>query len=80
MNQKLGTRQIITGRYYNANYYTTAIVAVITTGIDWAAYIGGAPHDVSEREAVQFVADRGCKLDEKFARFIFPNIELPYRR
>jgi len=78
--QEAGTRQIIGGRFYNTNYYVTAIVASITTGIDWAAYIGGAPHDASYEQAYQFVADRGCKLDEGLARFIFPDIELPYRR
>jgi len=76
----LGDRKIITGRYYNANYYATAIVASITEGIDWAAYIGGANHTLSESEAMLYVRDYGCKLSEKDARHFFPNIELPYRR
>lgn len=79
MEVELGTRQVIGGRYYNANYYATAIVAVITTGIDWAAYIGGAPVEIPEQDAYNFVADKGCKLDVKLARFIFPDIKLPYR-
>ncbi len=76
----LGDRRIITARYYNANYYATAIVASITEGIDWAAYIGGADHTLPEEEAVEYVRDRGCKLSEPDARHFFPDIELPYRR
>lgn len=78
-NNMLGNRTLITGRYYNANYYATAIVASITEGIDWAAYIGGASHQFSEKEATQFVADRGSKLSENDARYYFPAIKLPYR-
>ena len=74
-----GDRKIIEGRYYNANYYATAIVAVITEGIDWAAYIGGALPGITEKDAVEFVAEKGCKLLEKDARYFFPEITLPYR-
>jgi len=74
-----GDKQIIEGRYYNANYYATAIVAVITEDIDWAAYIGGAPVDIREREAVEFVADKGNKLSESDAKHFFSKITLPYR-
>ena len=76
----LGTRQLITARYYNANYYATAIVASITEGIDWAAYIGGADPDISEENAVEYVRDCGDKLSESDARHFFPDIKLPYRR
>ena len=79
VNNMIGNRTLITGRYYNANYYATAIVASITEGIDWAAYIGGADNHCSEKEAIQFVADRGCKLSENDARYYFPAIKLPYR-
>ncbi len=75
----IGDRKLITARYYNANYYATAIVAAVTEGIDWAAYIGGADHTVSEEEAVQYVAAKGCKLSEEDARHYFPDIKLPYR-
>ncbi len=75
----LRDRKLIEGHYWNANYYAMAIVASITEGIDWAAYIGGADHTIPEGDAVQFVADRGCKLSEKDARHFFPNIKLPYR-
>lgn len=77
--RRVGTRRIITGRYYNANYYATAIVAVITEGIDWVAYIGGADHTIPEREAVNYVADNGDKLSRADAKHFFPDIDLPYR-
>ena len=75
----MGDRQLITGRYYNANYYATAIVASITEGIDWSAYIGGADHRVSEREAVEYVRAYGNKLSEADAKYFFPDIIMPYR-
>jgi len=79
MSKEVGTRTLITGRYYNANYYAAAIVASITEGIDWAAYIGGAPVSAPEAEAVEYVRDYGCKMTESDARYYFPNIKLPYR-
>jgi len=80
MSKEVGTRTLITGRYYNANYYATAIVASITEGIDWAAYIGGAPVFAPEAEAVEYVCAYGCKMSEPDARHYFPDIKLPYRR
>ena len=74
-----GIRTVKEGAYWNANGYATAIVAVIIEGIDWAAYAGGAPVDINEEAALHFVARTGCKISETLARFIFPNIELPYR-
>jgi len=74
-----GQIKLIRGRYYNANYYATAIVAVVTEGIDWAAYIGGADYRLPGKEALQYVADNGDKLSEKDARYFFPDIDLPYR-
>ena len=76
-----GSRRLITGRYYNANYYATAIVASVTEGIDWAAYIGGADVRASEGEAVEYVAGYGCKLSEADARHYFPELkDMRYRR
>jgi hypothetical protein len=75
----IGDRKLVTARYYNCNYYATAIVASITEGIDWAAYIGGADCRLLESEAVEYVRDNGDKLSEKDARYFFPDIELPYR-
>jgi len=66
-------------RYYNSNGYATAIVAVITPDIDWAAYIGGGP-TYHERDCVHEVARHGAKLGEAHARFLFPDVKLPYRR
>ena len=76
---ELGEQILVEGRYYNANWYACAIVAVITHGVDWAAYIGGCPHGISSMEAHKFVAETGSKLLSKDARYYFPDIELPYR-
>lgn len=76
----IGTRRIIEARYYNANHFAVAIVAVITEGIDWAAYIGGDDGTQRERETIAYVRDNGCKISEEDARHYFPDIELPYRR
>lgn len=75
----IGDNQIIEGRYYNANYYAVAIVASITEGIDWAAYIGAPDYLLPEEKAIEYVKDYGCKLSEHDARYYFPEIELPYR-
>jgi len=74
----LGNRKLITARYYNANYFATVIVASITEGIDWAAYIGGADYHLPEKKAAEYISGYGCKLSESDARYYF-NIELPYR-
>ena len=65
-------------RYWNSNGYGCAVVASITEGINWAAYIGGAD-PTSEEEALIFVAERGAKLREEDARYFFPGVDLPYR-
>lgn len=75
----LGGRKLITGRYYNCNNFATAIVASITEGIDWAAYIGGAGCELPAEEAAKYVADYGAKLSEEDARYFFPQIKLQYR-
>ena len=69
----------IEGRYWNCQGLNIAIVATITKGIDWAAYIG-ADDSPSEKAALNFIADYGSKLQEADARHFFPDIELPYRR
>lgn len=66
-------------KYWNANYYSTAIVAVVTPQVDWAAYIGGADYRLPEKEAVEYVSRTGCKLGKETAKHFFPNILLPYR-
>jgi hypothetical protein len=75
----LGDRKIIEGRYCNANYYACAIVAVVTEGIDWAAYMNGCNAKITREDALEQVAEDGDKLSEKDARHFFPDIESPYR-
>jgi hypothetical protein len=76
----IGDRHIVLGLYSNANYYASAIVASITEGIDWSAYFNGCDPTIAQEDAAEQVAREGDKLSEKLARFIFPNINLPYRR
>ena len=71
-------KQMIEGRYWNCQGRGIAVVAVITKGIDWAAYIG-ADDSPSEDATLGYTADYGSKLSEKDARHYF-TIELPYRR
>jgi len=73
-----GKQALIQGRYYNNGTHAVAIVAVVTAGIDWAAYIGDAD-PAREDDAYPHVAKHGCKLSEADARHIFPNIKLRYR-
>jgi hypothetical protein len=73
-------KKVIEGRYYNTNGFAIAVVAVITEGIDWSAYIGATPSTFKEHETIESVAKYGAKLIEEDARFYFPDIELPYRR
>ena len=67
-------------RFWNCGGKQIAIVASITKEIDWAAYIGtDAPNSYHEVDTCKYVAERGCKLSEKDARYFFPEIKLPYR-
>jgi len=72
-------KKIIEGRYWNSNGFAVAIVAVITEGIDWAAYIGATDDSKTEQETVEYVAKYGCKLSSKDAKYYFPFINLRYR-
>lgn len=74
-----GDITIHSGLYANANYYAAAVVAVVTEGIDWAAYLGGAPTDFPKEQAEQFVAQTGDKIPKEIAKVLFPDIKLPYR-
>ena len=69
---------VITGRYWNSNGSGIAIVAVVTEGIDWVAYIG-ADKGYSEKDCILWASDYGNKLSRKDAMYFFPGIELPYR-
>lgn len=65
-------------RYWNANGVGIAVVAVITEGVDWAAYIG-ADDGQRQEHCIEWTADMGEKLCFKDATYFFPDIELPYR-
>ena len=75
---KVEDEQTIKGRYWNSNGKGICVVAVITEGIDWAAYIG-ADNGQWEDNCVQWASHYGPKLSEQDARHFFPNITLPYR-
>lgn len=49
------------------------VAAVVTEGIDWAAYYGPGS------DSVQRVALSGDKLPERLARALFPGVEEAYR-
>jgi hypothetical protein len=74
-----GQKTIKTARYYNANGFAVTIVASITEGIDWAAYIGATDSFKTEEETAEWVVKHGCKLARKDAMHFFPDIDLPYR-
>uniref|UniRef100_A0A6M3L1U6 Uncharacterized protein n=1 Tax=viral metagenome TaxID=1070528 RepID=A0A6M3L1U6_9ZZZZ len=68
------------GRFWSCQGNHIGIIASVTEGIDWAAYIGtDAPNSHDEDNTLLFVADWGCKLGESDARHFFPKITLPYR-
>ena len=75
---ELGVRETIEGRYWNSGGNGITIVAVITHGIDWAAYIGADP-GWEEAACVKHAAEYGCKLSREDAEHFFPDIELHYR-
>jgi hypothetical protein len=70
---------IVEGRYWNTNGKGITIVASITEGIDWAAYIG-ADDGFEEEDCIKWAVKFGAKLPETDARHFFPDITLPYRR
>ena len=53
-------------------------MAVITCGIDWAAYIG-ADDGWEEDACIIWTAEYGAKLSAEDAKHFFPSIKLPYR-
>ena len=76
---KRGIKEVYEGRYFNTSGVAVAVVAVVTPGIDWAAYIGGTTATRHEDEAIVYAAEWGAKLSEEDARYFFPAIKLPYR-
>jgi len=66
---------IIVGRYTNVNGVGIAIVASVTKGVDWAAYIGAsADINFTEEETIQYTLKYGNKLSEADARYYFPDL------
>ena len=74
----LGDEHVIVGRFWSVNYFGIAIVAVITEGIDWAAYTG-ADGGVLKEHTVEIAKGFGAKLSREDAKHFFPEIDLPYR-
>ena len=75
-----GTKYNVEGRYFNAQGWGVAIVASVNHGVDWGAYIGATWAPVSEQETMDYVAKLGCKMQEKDARYFFPELkDLIYR-
>lgn len=73
-------KEHLEGRFWNCQGKHIAIVACITKGVDWAAYIGtDAPESYGEASTLEYVSQKGSKLTEADARYFFPGIDLPYR-
>lgn len=66
-------------RYWNIGGHGICIMAAVTEGIDWAAYIG-ADDGRSEEACMELTLSHGVKLSEADARHFFPDIDMPYRR
>ena len=73
-----GRQESLEARYWNTNGKGICIIAVITKGVDWAAYIG-ADNGYSEEGCLEWASRHGAKLSSKDAKHFFPEIELPYR-
>ena len=78
------TRQelrIVACRYWNANGMAVSIVARQGYNDDFTAYIGATSAlACTEEETHEWAAEHGCKLEEKLARFLFPQLSsLNYR-
>lgn len=71
-------KEALEARYWNVNGVGICIVAVVTKGIDWAAYIG-ADDGWSEEACIRWATEKGAKLSQQDAHHFFPNIKLPYR-
>ena len=74
----IGSRQFYEGRYWNTNGVGICIVAVVTEGVDWAAYIG-SDNGCSEEKCLQWTAENGAKLSAEDAQHFFSEIKLQYR-
>ena len=72
------TEQFFEGRYWNTNGKGICIIAVVSIGIDWAAYIG-ADNGYCEEDCELWTSEYGQKLSREDAKYFFPEIKLPYR-
>ena len=70
------SKRQIEGRFWNSQGINVAIVASITKGVDWAAYIGGN-RAAAEINALHDVASGGSKLSVEDARYFFPVSKYP---
>ncbi len=75
MSREKGIKYGKEGRYFNAQGWAVAIAASITHEVDWAAYIGATFGPMTDSETVQYVIKHGCKLQEKDARYFFPELK-----
>lgn len=71
--------RIITSQYFTGAHGAVAFVAVKGYSHDWAAYVGACSQHLDGDVCVKDVAKWGAKLPEKWARVIFPDIDLVYR-
>lgn len=79
MERKLGERWTREGRYWNVGM-GICIMAAITEGVDWAAYIG-ADNGESERNCMEYTLEYGAKLLKHEALCFFPEFkDRIYRR
>lgn len=76
--QTIKGRTYVEGRYWNSGGMGMAIMAVITIGVDWTAYVG-ADNSRNEMDTCAYVCEQGSKLRVEDARYFFPDMELPYR-
>ena len=74
-----GYKKQLQARFWNCNGKKISVVASITKGADWAAYIGADTLE-TEEESMQHALDYGCKLGERDALHFFPELaEMRYR-
>ena len=64
--------------FWRSGGFCVAVVAVVTPGVDWAAYIGAQPDAVGRDDLYEWVSRHGAKLSEADARHFF-DCSLPYR-
>jgi hypothetical protein len=69
-----GGRLLQEALFYCTGGHSVAVIASVNPGIDWAAYIGGAPGDLPEKDVAYHVASHGAKLPVEHARHFFPRL------